>query len=501
MKTSTRLILLLTLLVGAIMAAGGYYRLRQRELVLRNAMRTEVHVQVTTLGYSLEFIYRTQRSQEAQQLVAGLNRDPKIYSVTLFDEAGRVLSGSNPVTGNAMTQLQRDAMRVLEARRPSELVRRVNGEDVFSIVTPIRTGKERWGALEVGQSMSFINAEIVRARWDIAIVTLLLFGAILSSVLAVMRYSLMRPINELLRGAVALGRGDLSYRVNMPRQSNELAQLANEFNRMADGLADQQKQAVREAEKRLELERELRHNEWLAALGRLAAGVAHELGTPLNVMDARAEQLIERPDAPLEIRQRNLAIIRANIDRIIRIVRQLLNLARPYQLDRRPVLASRLLSVVVESLEAQAGRFGVEVEMSVDKEALFDVDQDLIHQVLLNIGQNALQATPSGGLVCIECGSEIVSKNGFSFVAVHVTDTGGGIAPEHLPHIFEPFFTTKDIGSGTGLGLAVSRRIIEEHSGWVTAANQAGGGAVFTVFLPVAGAAAATIRPAKAYAI
>lgn len=496
------MILLLTVLVGAIMAAGGYYRLRQRETVLRHAMRTEVNAQATTLAYSLEFIFRSRHAEEAQQLLAGLNRDPKIYSVTLFDAAGRILSASKPAPGNGMTELQAEAKRVTGSRRQNEMVRSVQGEEVFSIVMPIRIGRDQWGALEVGQSMSFINADIVRARLDIAAVTLLLFGAILAAVLAVMRYSLMRPINDLLRGAVALGRGDLSYRVNLPKQSNELAQLANEFNRMADSLAEQQKQGVREAEKRLELERELRHNEWLAALGRLAAGVAHELGTPLNVMDARAEQLIERPDAPLEVRQRNLAIIRANIDRIIRIVRQLLNLARPYQLDRRSVPASRLLSSVVESLEAQAGRFGVEIELAVDAEALFEVDQDLIHQVFLNIGQNALQATPSGGLVCIECGDDLVSKNGYSFVAVHVTDTGTGIAAEHLPHIFEPFFTTKDIGSGTGLGLAVSRRIVEEHGGWVTAANQTEGGAVFTVYLPVAGAAAvATSRQAKAYAL
>jgi signal transduction histidine kinase len=294
----------------------------------------------------------------------------------------------------------------------------------------------------------------------------------------------------------------LNYRVTLPKQSNELAQLASEFNRMADNLAEQQRQAEREAEKRLQLERELRHNEWLAALGRLAAGVAHELGTPLNVMDARAEQLMERPDAPLEVRQRNLSIIRANIDRIIRIVRQLLNLARPYQLDRRPVLASRLLGSVVDSLEAQAGRFGVELELAVDAEALFEVDQDLIHQVLLNIGQNALQATPSGGLVCMECRGDLVSRNGSSFIAVHVTDTGTGIAEENLPHIFEPFFTTKDIGSGTGLGLAVSRRIVEEHGGWITAANQPEGGAVFAVYLPVAGAAAvAAESQVKAFAL
>ncbi len=374
-------------------------------------------------------------------------------------------------------------------------------EEVFSIVMPIRAGKDRWAVLEVGQPMSFINGEIARARWDIAFVTGLLFLAILAAVLAVTRYSLMRPINDLLHGAEALGRGDLNYRVALPTQSSELAKLAAEFNRMADGLSEQQRQARLEAEKRLSLERELRHNEWLAALGRLAAGVAHELGTPLNVMDARAEQLLERPEAPLETRRRNLTIIRGNIDRITRIVRQLLNLARPYRLERRRVAAAQILHGIVESLEEQAARAGVGIELEIQDEAVFEVDPDLIHQVMLNVGQNALQATPRGGGVRFSCGGERFSRNGGAFAPIHVTDTGAGIPAEHLPHIFEPFFTTKDIGNGTGLGLAVSRRIVEEHGGWMVAKNRSGGGAEFQVFLPVAVAAEAESVQAKAYAL
>jgi signal transduction histidine kinase len=271
-----------------------------------------------------------------------------------------------------------------------------------------------------------------------------------------------------------------------PQQGSELAQLAREFNRMADNLAEQRQTAEREAERRLKLERELRDTERLAAVGRLAAGVAHEIGTPLNVIDARTEQLLERAEAPLPIRQRNLTIIRTQTDRITRIVRQLLNLARPYQLHRTPTSAGTLIANVIELLETDAARAQIELVINQTEDLLFDVDSELIHQVLLNICQNGLHATPAGGCLFIECTGPALLRNGQHFASITVRDTGTGIAPEHLVHLFDPFFTTKDVGNGTGLGLAVSRRIVEEHGGWVAATNNATGGAKFTVHLPLA---------------
>jgi signal transduction histidine kinase len=113
------------------------------------------------------------------------------------------------------------------------------------------------------------------------------------------------------------------------------------------------------------------------------------------------------------------------------------------------------------------------------------VDGELIHQVLLNICQNAVQAMQNGGQLHIECAPPTLFKHERHFASLAVRDTGTGIAPEHLAHIFDPFFTTKDVGSGTGLGLAVSLRIVEEHGGWISASNCANGGARFIIHLPV----------------
>ena len=484
MKTSTRLVLLLTMLIGLILVASGVNRVRNREGILRQAMRNEMQAQALSLQIALEIAFQAGRAQEAQQLIDSLSKNPKVYGVLIFDELGRVMMFSSSLTGSA--DLRRvQTSQATQNSAPLEITHQLNSEEVFSVITPLTLGQGRHGAFELAQPTKFINTEIARTRWEVALINLSVLATIVLAALLVLRYNLARPIAALLKGAAALGRGDFNYRVMVPRQGSELAQLALEFNRMADSLAEQRKMAEYEAERRLQLERELRDHERLAAVGRLAAGVAHEIGTPLNVIDARAEHLLERPDVPLPARQRNLTIIRTQSERITRIVRQLLNLARPYQLKREEIKAPELLKGVIELIEADAERAQITLEVAVDANAKFEIDEELIHQVLLNICRNALQAMPHGGRLQIVCAANQLIKNGQPFTPISVRDSGAGIAPEHLAHIFDPFFTTKDVGDGTGLGLAVSRRIVEEHSGWIVAANRPTGGAEFSVFLPV----------------
>lgn len=253
---------------------------------------------------------------------------------------------------------------------------------------------------------------------------------------------------------------------------------------MATQLAEQRAALAREIEERLSLERQLRHSERLAAVGRLAAGVAHEVGAPLQVIDGRAKQLLDRHDAPLETRQRNLTIIRTQTERITRLVRQMLNLSRPYNLQRRSTNLRALLTEAVEAVEISAARHSVKVELACTADYQVNVDSDLLLQALVNVCQNAIQAMPGGGQLKVECLSQPPSHKAPATITIKISDTGPGIPPEHLEHIFDPFFTTKDVGHGTGLGLAVSSRILQEHGGQLEAANSPTGGAVFSLHLP-----------------
>ena len=520
MNVSARLILFLMLIVGGIMAAATLVTLRQRAVALENAARDEVRAHALTLQIALEEDFITERALDARRLISRLRENTALYGVFLFDQEGRMTISSND---NAPQEIRyaEEAREVIATGRPKQIPRELNGQEVFSIILPLRKGEQRFGALEVVQSIEYVNAHIVRARRDVMVMSLLLGVTMLAVVLAVMHFGLTRPVRSLLGGALAFGQGDLSYRVAVPRGGGEFSVLAREFNRMADSLDEQRKAAAREAEDRIELERKLRHTEGLAIVGRLAAGVAHEMGAPLQVIDGRAKQLLNNAEATLETRQRNLTIIRAQAERITRIVRQLLNLSRQYHLQLQPIDLSKLLGETIELLEVDAERGGIRIEYADADAVTVHADPNLLHQVFLNIGQNAVQAmsrqgmpaasanafahgasngangSPNGSnglnangngrcenLLRIEIGRAGAAKDGREFIAVRFFDTGGGIAPEHLSQIFDPFFTTKEIGQGTGLGLAVSNRIVEEHGGWIEAANNMIGGATFTVHLP-----------------
>jgi signal transduction histidine kinase len=486
MSLSARLILLLTIAVGVVMALGGYFILRQREEIHARALHNELYAHAITLRLTLEDSYRAGRIGDAQRLIDHLSENPRVFSVILFDEEGRVAMFSNPLEAEKIVESS-EARRVIATGEPIEITQSRSGSEVYSVIMPVRISAARRGAFEISQPAEFIKAKYADARRDMALITLALFAAIILVVLLMMRHNLLRPIRELLTGARAIGQGDLAYRVVAPRSGDEIAQLASEFNRMAESLAEQRLAAERQVEERLALERELRHSERLASVGRLAAGVAHEMGAPLNVIKGRVEMLRDRPDAPAEKRARNLDIIGAQADAIADIVRQLLTLARPFNLRLETVELARLISTVVELIETDAAKSGVRVEVVGNGHHLsraVEGDQVLLRQLLMNICINALHAMAEGGRLLIEVALEERRRNGGTFVGLRVSDTGSGIQPKNLAHIFDPFFTTKEVGQGTGLGLSVARRIVEEHDGWIEAANRVEGGAAFTIWLP-----------------
>jgi signal transduction histidine kinase len=482
MKTSTKLIMILTFFVGVVMTVGGYFIVHQRELALEQAMRNEVRAHAVTLQIALERLYRSGNQTEAQELIDRMSGNKRIYGVVLFSANGQVALASNPLVEDEI-KFPPELNRTLATGEVVETVRMIHNQEVFSILMPILAGDSRAGVFEIALPMVYIREDYARARREIAFVTLLLFVTIITVVILVMRFSLLRPIDDLLNGARALGRGDLNYRVIVPANNNEFALLEREFNRMADNLEVQRNAAVSEMEQRLKLERQLRQNEHLASVGRLAAGVAHEVGTPLNVIEVRAEQILQDLDDSRERRRRNATIILTQVERITNIVRQLLNLARPYKIQRVPVDLNALISGTLETLETKLQPAGVVVEFRPERDAQVSGDRELLRQVLINIFVNAIHAMPQGGRLLISYEGRMTERPGGRFLGLRVSDTGVGIEEGNFPFLFDPFYTTKDVGVGVGLGLPVSRRIVEEHDGWIEVANNEGGGATFTVFL------------------
>src|SRR5262245_4734593 len=195
MSLSARLILLLTIAVGVVMALGGYLILRQREEILARALRNELHAQAVTLQLTLEDSYRAGRIGDAQRLIDHLSENHRVFSVILFDDQGLVAMFSNPLEAGKVVQSP-DAQRVIATGEPVEIDRRRGGSEVYSFIMPIRISAERRGAIEISQPAEFIKSDYARARRDIALIAMALFAAIIMVVLLVMRHNLLRPIKE-----------------------------------------------------------------------------------------------------------------------------------------------------------------------------------------------------------------------------------------------------------------------------------------------------------------
>ncbi len=226
---------------------------------------------------------------------------------------------------------------------------------------------------------------------------------------------------------------------------------------------------------------EVVRHERLAALGELAAVMAHEVRNPLGVIFNSLTSLKRRavadPEASLL-----LGIVGEEADRLNRIVGDLLDFARPYEAERSPI---ELEPVVASAVEAAASATNAQVKVVTEfAQALprFVIDGHLVRQAVVNLVMNAIQAMPKGGTVTVRVSAQ--QKNGTSAARIEVADEGVGISPATEKHIFQPFFTTK--ATGTGLGLAVVKRIVDAHHGEISVRSAMGGGTTFTVTLPSA---------------
>jgi PAS domain S-box-containing protein len=234
---------------------------------------------------------------------------------------------------------------------------------------------------------------------------------------------------------------------------------------------------LRDVSERTRLEEQLRRTERVAELGTLASGMAHEIGTPMNVILGRAEYLMDRvKDEPVK---KGLQTIVAQVERITRVMNQLLTFARRKPAQPGPLVLQDVIENSLEMFRERLSNHRVQVSLHIDSDCPpVKADSDQMNQVLINLIMNAVHAMPQGGTLELGLGRE---KN---MVKLTISDTGHGIPKEVVSKIFDPFFTTKEFGKGTGLGLTVVKGIIEEHQGSIAVDSEEGKGTTFTILLP-----------------
>jgi signal transduction histidine kinase len=362
------------------------------------------------------------------------------------------------------------------------------GHRSIALAFPVRREENQTvvGVLEILRDATEIDREMRDATLRM-ILTLVLMGAGLGVAVALfVRRAVSRPLRRMLREIEEVARGDLSRTVFAERE-DEVGQLAARFNAMTSSLREAREEARRGVEARLELEARLRQSEKLATVGQLAAEIAHEVGTPLNVIGGRARTMEKKSDNP-EAVAHNAGIIAAQASRISKIIERLLRFAR-----RRPegsvnkVDLNRVIAEAAEFLENQIERAGVTVDM---------VKGDGVDR--LPGDPDAIQAMPHGGRLLVATSLVTRRKEGLeaaapsAYACLEVSDTGHGISDEERAKIFEPFYSTKEDGSG--LGLAVSHGIVKDHDGWIEVAPREPRGTTFRVYLPASAETAVALN-------
>jgi two-component system, NtrC family, sensor kinase len=316
-----------------------------------------------------------------------------------------------------------------------------------------------------------------------------LAAAVLSGLLGI--WIVGHPMKSLTEKARRTGQGDFSGPLFM-RQNDELALLAREMNTMCERLVLAHERVDAETAARIAAIEQLRHADRLTTVGKLASGIAHELGTPLNVIAGRAGMIAEGETSPQETVSYARIVLDAT-EKMTRIIRSLLEFARRKGPQKAAQSLEPIVAHTLELLGPLCKKKGVVFALRAGQTKPVDVDRNQFEQVVTNLVVNAIQSMTHEGNVVVAlteehiCPPVDIGGEEADFACVRVEDEGVGIAPEHLPHVFEPFFTTKDVGEGTGLGLSVAYGIVRDHGGWIEVTSALGKGAEFAVYLPLHG--------------
>ena len=341
-----------------------------------------------------------------------------------------------------------------------------SGERLLEVRSSLEGATAFLGTLAVGFSLEPIERSVEAVARYAALVglVLMLFNSALTALYV---ETLIRPILTLNETMKRAGRGDLSVRAEA-HSGDEVGELSEAFNRMMDEL-----EAASEREKVQRVQ--LAHTEKMAAVGTLAAGVAHEVNNPLAGITACLENLRAHPDDD-DMRRRYLELIGDGLKRIERTVTNLLDFSRQREIRPEPTSLNHNLRHVVELVGYQLRRGNVEVVFDLDSDhAVVMADHFQMEQLFLNLVLNAIDAMPEGGTLTLRTRV----RNGEA--VVEVADTGTGVAEDIRDRIFDPFFTTREVGEGTGLGLAVSDSIVRAHGGSIEIDSKPGSGATFRV--------------------
>jgi signal transduction histidine kinase len=478
-----RNLIILTVIVPlfVILVVFSLVAIKSLEDNVRSKLQTEVEIITRALSTSLSYAVARDSATPLEEALQSAFSFHRIYGAYVFDPQGREIYGLG--LGKDLFTPE-EIQQVIATDDMHSSYRQQEGWTYYSALTPLRTQD---GTVQGVLQVNRLNTGIENYTGFISIVAVLVFvigaAGIVFSIWWGFRHYIERPLNRLLRVMLLVEDGDRSQRATADGPT-EYRRLASGLNGMLDAMAEKDRDIDARQRREIELEKRLRKSKKLAELGVLAAGVAHEIGAPLTVINGQAQRLARRHAIGDDERAR-LGRIRGEVERIVEIVRQLMELGRQHNVEKGHQALDQLIisasELVEEELEPR--NIHLDIDLPTPTPHLLVNGQQIV-QVLTNLLRNAAQAPQVSHIrVRAQAHSEELT--------LWVEDDGPGIPASHHHQVFDPFFTTKPVGQGSGLGLSMVHRIINDHGGTIGVFDSALGGAGFEITLPLSETASA----------
>jgi signal transduction histidine kinase len=470
---SLRLSLLLFLVIPLIgvLAVAGYYSLQRLEAQVEKRMQEDIELIARTLRGPLEYALEHGREGSLSQAVSSAFRFDRVYGAYVYDSDGRKIATSGP----------REPL--VRSRHLAEMAagdriggyQEADGKQVYSYFVPLSDSVGRnTGLLQLTRDAADIQQYIHRVRNQaltlLSLLSLLLVGIVIYGHYRVIGYNL----GLLVRSMARIESGEQKHRA-LHRGPREVRRLAEGMNAMLNSIARSQRELEQQRQEQAKLAQQLQQSQKMAAIGQLAAGVAHELGTPLSVVSGKAQRMLRNTELSKPV-NKVFQEIREAVQHMEHIVRQLLDFGRGNRLRLRQMALDDIAECAAGQVRDEARRKSIDLTLCGDQPApVMPVDAVRLEQALVNLLRNAVQAVGNGGKVRL---GWFQNEHQVGFL---VADDGPGVPRELHSRLFEPFFTTKAVGEGTGLGLAVALAAAGDHTGRLEVGTSDLGGALFTM--------------------
>ena len=462
-----------TILIMMLMSWGILFRWKQGQI-----LREEVTALAVSRAFSVAVIdalvYADQGFDQPEGLLDHyvelfIVQNKRLRAITILDPEGEVVAqswGQLPnwwMSGELASAMRVPSPRVMINQTPE-------GPWTLETIMPMHSGNQRWGVL----LLSF-EADSIRSRITQGFYLLLLFSAAVTSVLLLLLWMMLgRILNSVHALVSAMDQVDFEtgFVPPLPHRDDEIGLLHLGFRQMGERLQQSRQDVLR-------VEKQVWHAERLAAIGRLASGLAHEINNPINGVRNCIYAIKRDPDNRIQTLE-YLDMMDEGLTHASGVIEKLLGFARKQQSGLALVVLNDAVESVIRliSFKLVQKNITLKTDLSSDLKPVM-ADRQLMQEVIMNLLINAIDAVPEGGLIQIKTAVE--GDN----ILLSVNDQGHGIAPDNLHQIFDPFFTTKKTGEGTGLGLSISLGIVQAHGGMLDVSSTTENGTTFTIQLPV----------------